>query len=64
MINGVAACGAYVTLPSPGPYKIRVEIMRSEADKVVEAEFGYPFSRLSGRLPMNRSNWVLLGFSP
>jgi len=45
LINGVTTYGAYVTLPSPGPYKIRVEIRRSEADKAVEVEFDYPLSR-------------------
>ena len=44
-INGMTTYGAYVTLPRPGPYKIRVEIKRPETGKAVEVEFDYPFSR-------------------
>ena len=44
-INGMTTYGAYVTLPGPGPYKIRVEIKRPDADKAAEVELDYPFSR-------------------
>ncbi len=37
--------GVYVTLPGPGPYKIRAEIKRPDADRAIEVEFDYPFSR-------------------
>jgi len=45
LINGMTTYGAYVTLPGPGPYKIRVEIKRPDADKAAEVELDYPFSR-------------------
>lgn len=45
LINNTITYGAYVTLPGPGPHKIRVEIKRPDAGKAAEVEFDYPFSR-------------------
>lgn len=44
-IDGMTTYGAYVTLPGPGPHKIRIEIRRPGAAGAAEAEFDYPFKR-------------------